>query len=110
MHVAVLAPYVLACCTHRPLWQAVTFDRVGNTSGAVPEDHADFVERLTHLLSLLHALALQHLRGDWHLSNLVTHDPSIGPPPVVRGALFGFLLASLSLQCTVHCVWLMTRC
>ena len=63
--------------------QAVTFDRVVNASGAVPDDHADFVERLTHLLSLLHALALQHLRGDWHLSNLVAHDPSIGPPPVV---------------------------
>lgn len=70
-------------CTH----QAVTFDRVVNASGAVPDDHADFVERLTHLTSLLHALALQHLRGDWHLSNLVAHDPTLGPPPVVRVSL-----------------------
>ncbi len=63
----------------------MTFDRVGNVRGETPEDHAYFVERLTHLLSLLHALSLQHLRGDWHLDNLVPHDPSLGPPPVVGG-------------------------
>lgn len=35
------------------------------------DDHARFIARLTHLVSLLHAMALQHLRGDEELGNIV---------------------------------------
>jgi hypothetical protein len=36
-----------------------------------------------HMTSLLHGLAMQHLRGDWDLSNLVPHDYAGAPPPNV---------------------------
>jgi predicted membrane chloride channel (bestrophin family) len=35
------------------------------------DDHARFVARLTHLISLMHAMALQNLRGDEELGNIV---------------------------------------
>ena len=35
-----------------------------------------------HLLSLLHALALQHAREDWDLGNLQIHVPDARPPPM----------------------------
>lgn len=35
------------------------------------QSHAEFVEEILHLFSLMHALALQHLRGDSDLDNLV---------------------------------------
>lgn len=43
-----------------------------------------FAGHLLHLLSLLHALALQHLRRDWELDNLCTHTRGLPPPPAVR--------------------------
>lgn len=47
----------------------------------------DFVLRLqVHMSSLLHGLAMQHLRGDWDLCNLVPHDYAGPPPPNVRMA------------------------
>ncbi|KAK9864551.1 hypothetical protein WJX84_008203 [Apatococcus fuscideae] len=41
-----------------------------------------FAEVMTHTVSLLHALCLQHLRGDWDLGNLCTHDSAGIPPPL----------------------------
>ena len=32
------------------------------------------------MTSLLHGLAMQHLRGDWDLINLVPHDYAGAPP------------------------------
>jgi len=40
-----------------------------------------FIARLVHLLSLLHAVALQHLRGDEELDNLVASKPRIDGGP-----------------------------
>lgn len=56
--------------------QAIYFDR-----GTVPSDATDeqieacrdFCETFSHLMSLLHALALQNLRRDWDLDNLIHH-------------------------------------
>lgn len=46
--------------------------------------HAEsFAAHLVHLLSLQHALALQHLRRDWHLDNIVAHTRGLPPPPEV---------------------------
>lgn len=42
-----------------------------------------YAENLTHLASLMHALALQHLRGDWDLNNIIPHNSAAGPPPLV---------------------------
>lgn len=39
-----------------------------------------FGETLIHLMSLLHALALQNLRRDWNLDNLTTHDSKTSQP------------------------------
>lgn len=38
-----------------------------------------------HMTSLLHGLAVQHLRGDWDLINLVPHDYAGAPPANVGG-------------------------
>lgn len=43
-----------------------------------------FSGKLVHLLSLLHALALQHLRRDWELDNIRAHTRGLPPPPAVR--------------------------
>jgi hypothetical protein len=48
-----------------------------------------------HMTSLLHGLAMQHLRGDWELANLVPHDYASAPPPNV-GALLSACLAARS--------------
>ena len=42
-----------------------------------------FADAITHTVSLLHAVCLQHLRGDWDLGNLCSHDPDGAPPPTV---------------------------
>ena len=42
-----------------------------------------FADAMTHTVSLLHALCLQHLRGDWDLGNLCMHDADGNPPPMV---------------------------
>lgn len=44
-----------------------------------------FRRRLLHQCSLLHGLALQFLRSDWELGNIVAHERSC-IPPWVRGA------------------------
>ncbi|CAG9463404.1 unnamed protein product [Pedinophyceae sp. YPF-701] len=55
--------------------------------GAATHPHLLFRERLLHLVSLLHGLALQNLRSDWDLTNLTKHvqrdaapdlDPRVG--------------------------------
>mmetsp|Transcript_36932 Transcript_36932/g.66120 ORF Transcript_36932/g.66120 Transcript_36932/m.66120 type:complete len:208 (-) Transcript_36932:498-1121(-) len=46
--------------------------------------HETFMFRLQHLASLMHGLALQHLRRDFNLSNLRKFSPESRPPPVVR--------------------------
>ena len=43
-----------------------------------------FAETAVHLSSLLHGLALQHLRNDWDLANLTTFHNVDPPPPLVR--------------------------
>lgn len=43
----------------------------------------EFRETLRHTMSLMHGLALQHLRGDWNLDNLQPYHPTDPPPPVV---------------------------
>lgn len=43
-----------------------------------------FAETIVHLTSLLHGLALQHLRSDWDLANLTTFHTIDPPPPTVR--------------------------
>ncbi|KAL0039987.1 hypothetical protein WJX79_001551 [Trebouxia sp. C0005] len=44
-----------------------------------------FTDTTVHLSSLLHGVALQHLRSDWDLSNLTTYH-SIDPAPPLDGA------------------------
>ena len=46
-----------------------------------------FTETTVHLSSLLHAVALQHLRSDWDLSNLTTYHSIDPAPPLVRSAI-----------------------
>ena len=42
-----------------------------------------FRAQLTHLYSLVHAMAVQHLRTDWDLFNIQPHSTARGPPPQV---------------------------
>ena len=51
--------------------------------GSDAERSVEFRETLMHLMSLMHGLALQHLRGDWDLYNLRPYDPTEPLPPVV---------------------------
>ena len=62
--------------------QAVVFHC--GREGASLERTIEFKETLLHIMSLMHALALQHLRGDWDLHNLQPAHPTDLPPPVVR--------------------------
>ena len=39
----------------------------------------NFRNSLIHVASLLHATCLQHLRNDWEVTNLITHDENILP-------------------------------
>lgn len=45
----------------------------------------EFCEALCHLMSLLHAVALQNLRRDWDLKNLAIHDSESSQPTMVSG-------------------------
>ena len=49
--------------------------------------HKIFVQDLSHVTSLLHAAALQHLRSDWELANIVPCQTSDTPPPIVSVCL-----------------------
>lgn len=63
-------------------------------AGTLPPDAAQdpqawdktqqFAQTLVHLTSLLHAVALQHLRSDWELSNLIPYRIEDPPPPLVQ--------------------------
>lgn len=56
-----------------------------------------FADAITHTVSLLHAVCLQHLRGDWDLGNLCAHEPDGAPPPMVSSMRhFDATLAILS--------------
>lgn len=46
-----------------------------------------FAQTLVHLTSLMHAVALQHLRSDWVLANLTPYRPESPPPPLVQLSL-----------------------
>ena len=45
-----------------------------------------FKAQLTHLVSLLHALCVMHLRTDWDLTNIQPHSTARGPPVQVGPA------------------------
>ncbi len=63
--------------------QALSFDQHTPPPDAGPEWRSDadkFQRALVHVASLLHGVALQHLRGDWDLDNLVEHDHHAPPP------------------------------
>ena len=60
-----------------------------------------FAETLVHLVSLLHAVALQHLRSDWELANLIHFHASDPPPPLVGALLLHTSCNDLSLDATV---------
>lgn len=61
-----------------------------------------FAQNIVHLTSLLHAVALQHLRGDWELDNLIPFHSLDPPPPLVCSSLS-------MLSITWSCLWL-TNC
>lgn len=46
-----------------------------------------FADTVVHLTSLLHGLALQHLRNDWDLANLTTFHSNDPQPPTVSARL-----------------------
>ena len=46
-----------------------------------------FAQTLVHLTSLMHAIALQHLRSDWELANLTPYRAESPPPPLVQLSL-----------------------
>ena len=56
-----------------------------------------FTETTVHLTSLLHGIALQHLRSDWDLSNLTTFHSIDPAPPLVclRSSSTFYLLRSV---------------
>lgn len=63
--------------------QALSFDQHTPPEGAGEEwrgEAACFQRAVVHLASLMHGVALQHLRGDWDLDNLVEHDHHAPPP------------------------------
>lgn len=66
--------------------QALSFDQHMPPEGAGDawrREAAQFQRAAVHLASLLHGVALQHLRGDWDLDNLVEHDHHASPPVTV---------------------------
>ncbi|KAK9805550.1 hypothetical protein WJX72_004682 [[Myrmecia] bisecta] len=71
--------------------QAVVFDSVHEcrpgASEAAKRASQRFADSVVHLCSLMHALALQHLRGDWDMNNLKAHRSADDPPPLDAMAL-----------------------
>eukprot|EP00884_Botryococcus_braunii_P001134 jgi/Botrbrau1/11020/Bobra.101_1s0018.1 len=70
--------------------QAIAFD--SDTLPATPSESELeaarlFREAMVHLISLLHGVALQHLRIDWDLGNLTRHQSYSLPPPLDGYAL-----------------------
>ena len=69
------------------------FQAINMDAGTLPADtasdpkawhkHQMFVQTLTHVTSLLHGVALQHLRSDWELGNLIPYQAQDLPPPIV---------------------------
>ena len=65
------------------------------------------------MTSLLHGLAMQHLRGAWELANLVPHDNAGAPPPnvsvpyCVSSAAAGNRQPCTACACRLHslCLW-----
>lgn len=70
----------------------------GGREGDGRDRTEEFKECFLHYMSLLHAVAIQHLRGDWDLSNLHAMQPTDKPPPVVKNlsSFTYFVLATLS--------------
>ena len=65
--------------------QAVVFHTAGGS--LTSERCVEFRATLLHLMSLMHGLAIQHLRGDWDLQNLQPTHATDLPPPVDAAAL-----------------------
>ena len=68
-------------------------DEPMDMNAPLSEGSEHFIARLTHLVSLMHALALQHLRGDETLSNLTAaiRRKDGGPQlPEYNGTYFDF--------------------
>lgn len=65
--------------------QVLTFDQ-GTLPDAPTPDQAEaasrFRDNIVHLVSLLHAVALQTLREDYDMENLTVHDSMQAAPPV----------------------------
>lgn len=62
------------------------FERDTLKQDATPEERRaskEFCEVFCHLMSLLHALALQNLRRDWDLKNLGNHHTISSEPTMV---------------------------
>ncbi|CAD7698726.1 unnamed protein product [Ostreobium quekettii] len=71
-------------------WSDVVTQVLNFDMGTLPADLDDegkrrarrFGDTFVHLISLLHAVALQSLRRDWELSNLRPHDQGQPEPPM----------------------------
>jgi len=77
--------------TDRAAEAAITFfefDNIQNPDADGLDQHRTFQAQLLHLVSLWHALGLQHLRRDWNLRNLVPHRPHSRSPPVDAKHIF----------------------
>jgi len=66
------------------------YDAAGVTSESahLRQTHGHFQAQLLHLISLAHAVALQQLRCDEDIGNLLPHDSSSRPPPVDAAGVF----------------------
>ena len=67
-----------------------------------------FAQTLVHLTSLLHAVALQHLRSDWELSNLTPYRIEDPPPPLVQLSSPEIALDLLTVE--AHLNWCFSVC
>ncbi len=71
-----------SCCTSCPVRVART--RTHPHHAPTHVNPRRFYHELLHLVSLLFALKMKHLRKDWGLNNVYTHRMSAVPPMLVR--------------------------
>lgn len=65
-------------------WMLERFHKMQETTLRPGRKPGNFSQTLVHLTSLLHAVALQHLRSDWELANLIPYRTEDPPPPMVQ--------------------------
>lgn len=63
--------------------QAIAFYSARRRMEKTEADAFQFQGKMLHLMSLMHGLAVQHLRRDWDLCNLHPFNTKDPPPPVV---------------------------